>query len=261
MLPAHWRCRPGTWDELVFHEVVHHNAYGLPSQFDSADVVIDVGAHCGAFAWACVARGAALVQAYEVASDNYETLVANLSPIASRVRARHSAVWRSDTSEVVRFQPPRRSYNTGEGRVNPRVGEIVSSVSSLDDAVAEALDGGGSEVVRLLKLDVEGGEFPILYTTRTLDRVTEIIGEYHEGAHGLDPMDDLPPHTMSDLACHLTSMGFSVISEERRPGIGMFRARRHPVPCEPCAGDPPTAYRSSIGPSVSDWPVPAHKPD
>lgn len=34
--------------------------------------------------------------------------------------------------------------------------------------------------VRLLKLDVEGAEYPILLTSRGLALVAEIIGEYHE---------------------------------------------------------------------------------
>jgi hypothetical protein len=34
--------------------------------------------------------------------------------------------------------------------------------------------------VRLLKMDCEGSEWPLLYTSSELDRVQAVCGEYHE---------------------------------------------------------------------------------
>ena len=45
-----WRFRDGTLDKAIFNAVVRLNEYRLPDSFAPGDIVIDVGAHIGAFA-------------------------------------------------------------------------------------------------------------------------------------------------------------------------------------------------------------------
>ena len=46
--------RPGTLDRLIARSVLLDNEYRLPDRFEAGDLVIDVGAHVGSFATACL---------------------------------------------------------------------------------------------------------------------------------------------------------------------------------------------------------------
>jgi FkbM family methyltransferase len=224
--PAHWRTRPGTWDEAMWSAVVHQNEYEVPERLEHSDVVVDVGAHIGCFSWLCLARGAGRVHAYEVEPANFELLAANLAPAGERARAHHGAVWRSDREEDLFFSPPQLDIDTGGGSVMDGRGEpagrSLSFAAVLDEAVAAAPSGR----VRLLKLDCEGSEYPILYTAPTLDAIEEIVGEYHERPR--DPrFEGMPDFTIAALASFLADRGFEVRSAQTDPrGLGHFRARR-----------------------------------
>src|SRR5436309_15691185 len=105
-LPRHWQVRPGTWDSLIFFEIVIGNEYDLPSTFAPSDVVVDIGAHTGSFAWACLVRGAGLVHCYEVDEDNFALLEQNLLPFDGAVNARNAAGWSSDNDTSLVYVPP-----------------------------------------------------------------------------------------------------------------------------------------------------------
>ncbi len=62
--------RPGTLDEGIVYWVHGRNEYRLPDQFPPGTVVIDVGAHIGAFSLAAVDRGAQYVIAVEALAEN-----------------------------------------------------------------------------------------------------------------------------------------------------------------------------------------------
>jgi hypothetical protein len=78
----------------------------------------------------------------------------------------------------------------------------------------------GDGPVRLLKLDCEGSEWPILFTSRRLQQVREIVGEYHEretewGWCGAVRLQEF-----------LQAQGFAVDVQETRDGLGLFWAKR-----------------------------------
>ena len=52
-----WSFRPGTLDQSIFDGVVALDEYRLPERFGPDDIVVDVGAHIGSFAYAVVLRG------------------------------------------------------------------------------------------------------------------------------------------------------------------------------------------------------------
>lgn len=251
-----WTFRPGTIDRMTFNGVVGHNEYQLPDRFTPSDVVIDVGAHIGSFAYAAVQRGCRQICCFEPDRDNCRNAEAHLRPYieAGWVRLSRKAVWRSDANDdQLRFdgyQPFPKSFagmegilNTGNGSVLWGTGDEVAKIA-LDDVIDEITEGGARRV-RLLKLDCEGAEWPIVLTSRRLHLVDEIAGEFHElGGPFLEIGEDRPAtplvfqsdrvtrFTIEELARVLTEAGFAVTHRRhRRPdgaleGLGMFFAAR-----------------------------------
>ena len=190
-MPEAWKFRPGTIDRLIFDGVVALDEYRLPERFEPDDVVLDVGAHIGSFAYAVVLRGGKNVWSIEPDGANCAFAAEHLRPYVDGgyVRLMHAAVWRSDPNDdELRFdgyQVFPQSFldlagvvNTGGGSVMWGVGEPVQKVAF--DDVVDLATNRGERRVRLLKLDCEGAEWPILLTSRRLHLIDEIVGEFHE---------------------------------------------------------------------------------
>jgi FkbM family methyltransferase len=251
-----WRFRRGTLDRMIFNGVVVHDEYQLPARFASTDIVIDVGAHIGSFAYAVVMRGGEHIYSLEPDRANCACARENLQPYIERgyVRLMEAAIWRSDPNDdELRFDgyhPFPRSYagmegvlNTGNGSVMWGVGDPVEKIA-LDDLI-DLATGHGERRVRLLKLDCEGAEWPALLTSRRLRLIDEIVGEFHEiGGAFLEISEDRPAisqvfhcdrvarFTVDELVRSLGESGFHVTyCRHRRPdgaleGLGLFFARR-----------------------------------
>jgi len=121
--------------------------------------------------------------------------------------------------------------NTGGGSViacasiagtSPAVTDIEHVTAIPFDEIAR-----GAGKIDLLKIDAEGSEYPILLTSGTLDRVGEIVGEYHV-LYGVEPTPACSRHSpwnMEHLAAHLIFHGFDVQIVDK--GMqGLFRAYR-----------------------------------
>jgi len=227
--------RPGTQDEEAFREVMSENCYRLPSRLRADDVVVDVGAHIGNFSLACILRGAGRVLAFEPDRDNFRYLTSNLERWIGAT-ARNAAVWRSDKIEQVHFTgyPAQNAfldaapYANACGSCMPQVN--VSGVNERRpvesvplDQILEGIAADGKRV-RLLKLDCEGAEFPILYTSKRLDLVDEICGELHDfGLRGLPPMvEGFTDYDMDEMAYYLEGQGFDVDVEPNSQSRQMF---------------------------------------
>ena len=256
-----WTFRLNTVDRLIFNDVVGRNEYRLPDRFAPTDAIIDIGAHIGAFSHTVIQRGARQVWAFEPDFDNCRLAAVHLrdSLDAGFVRLFQKAVWRSDRADdQLRFdgyQPFPASFsgmegivNTGNGSVVWGRGEPVEQIA-LDAVIDEITTGtAGASRVRLLKLDCEGAEWPILLTSRRLHLIDEIVGEFHElGGDCLEIGEDRPRtpliftsdrvsrFTIDALASWLTDAGFHVTHHRhRRPdgaleGLGMFFAVREQV--------------------------------
>jgi FkbM family methyltransferase len=248
--------RNGTLDEAIFNAVVGFNEYRLPERFAACDIVIDIGAHIGSFAKAVLARGCENVTGIEPDAANFEIAADDLkSHIDSgRLRLIRGAVWRSDrNTDELRFDgyhPFPKSFagmqgilNTGNGSVIWGSGEPVAKIA-FDEIVDRATDRGAHRV-RLLKLDCEGAEWPILLTSQRLGLIDEICGEFHEiGGQFPEISEDraaqrpvfsfpnVDKFTIDVLVEHLTGAGFSVTwHRHTRPtgspeGLGLFFATR-----------------------------------
>lgn len=208
-----------TWDEVALY-----NEYKLPNRFRSDDVIIDVGAHVGAFTWSCVRRGAGLVIAVEPMQENRERLIANTHKERNQVEVIAKGLWLENGSLVLQDQPCHEAgvattYNllqqseSGQGRVV----ETITLESLIDHACGLSRSG----MVRLLKLDCEGGEYPGLLWAPNLGRVQEICGEIHRNT----PINGTV-YSTADIVDRLEGEGFTVTTEQNGPNTDLLWAVR-----------------------------------
>lgn len=230
--------RPNTLDEYIFKQVVGGNEYRLPRALQADARIVDIGAHIGSFSYACWLRGARHITAIEADEANYHAARQNLADTS--VDVRRMAVWRSDpewTGVSVRHTGHTQTgewSNTGGGNVLWADGaQFEVPTVSLDTVLTDWLQ---SKPVRLLKIDAETSEFPILLTATRLDLIHEIVGEFHE-VGGQYNDNYIPDHakvpgidafTIDILQECLDSQGFYT-QYTRFPGsnMGHFRSTRH----------------------------------
>ncbi|MDQ3024326.1 MAG: hypothetical protein M3R04_08105 [bacterium] len=77
----------------------------MPLRFEPTDVIVDVGGHIGAFAHACLMRGAGKVITCGTASRHLNLLRRNLARYGDRVEVIPAAVW--PAGELAMLSPTR----------------------------------------------------------------------------------------------------------------------------------------------------------
>lgn len=218
--------RQATDDAGIWHSVAGANEYGLPERFEPRSLVIDIGAHIGAFSYAVLDRGASWVLAVEADHENAQVWQHNLHAACratDRAVLLTAACWRSDARGETHVSLNRTGKNTGGSHVLAADGHPVATVG-LDSVIDLGLSISRQKTVRLLKLDCEGAEWPILFTSKRLPAVAEIVGEYHLGT---DHRMWIKPADISSLAAHLNQLGFCFESRQTdERGLGIFRAVR-----------------------------------
>ncbi len=231
-----WHFREGTpWDKHIFQEVVIANEYKLPDSFKPEDIVVDIGMHIGSFCYAALARGSHNVYGYEADRENYNLAVANLKPFGERVHLHQKAVWRSDRRGDILYHPGSSSIGNSGGGTVYWPGENKMDVIAFDDILQEVTHDGKSSV-RMVKMDCEWAEFPILLTSRKLSLIDSIHGEFHEMNDGKYDATPIPPvaqiagidrFTLDELTRCLERAGFSVTaSRSANSQMGKFFATR-----------------------------------
>lgn len=248
MAKPKFRPRSGTDDLANFVSIVLHNEYNLPERIDPGAVVVDVGAHVGSFVVAAYARGARNIWAFEAEARNFMALEDNVRDLGHQVRAFNLAVWRSDHWGAARLQyvPSEVVERTGGGHVFGGEGGAQEVQTIPFDAVLEMASCSKSwGRVNLVKMDCEGSEWPILLTSKNLDVVDSIIGEFHEiGGPNMDKITTQQSHprtipaiakvdghdayTADVLGTFLSGCGFTVdiVPTPGHEWIGKFWARR-----------------------------------
>lgn len=245
MAKPRFKFRPNTDDLGNYMSIVLHNEYGLPPRFDPDMAIVDVGAHVGSFAIAAYARGSRNIWCYEAEEKNFDALVGNVGNLEPHVQAYNLAVWRSDVqSGNLRYMASEVVERTGGGHVfsEDRSAQEIEAIP-FDAAIEFASARTGR--VGLVKLDCEGSEWPILLTSKWLDLVDEIIGEFHEiGGPNMEKVttaqshprtipqvaqvDGYEEYTIEVLGKFLSGQGF-ITEFLPTPGhewIGKFRAKR-----------------------------------
>ena len=157
-------------------ELMMEHAYDLePVCVRAGDVVIDAGAHLGAFTRVALTSGAGKVIAFEpnpaVLGCFRRTFAEEIE--SGRVQVVEAAVWREN--ETLRFDPSPEHQVTG--RLSSKGSTEVRAVK-IDDALAAL----GVQHVDFIKMDVEGAErHALVGATRTIQqsRPRMTICSYH----------------------------------------------------------------------------------
>jgi len=208
--------RGTTFDQIALQSVYHGNEYRLPERFRPEAVIVDVGAHIGAFSLACLQRGAGRVVAIEPHPQNYRFLVANTlgHADAGRIVLHEVAAGRWTNCEVwTTLTQPQGAYHSGGWCAVLGQGFRVRQV-----AFADLLPDGP---IRLVKFDCEASEWAILDTLpdEAAKRIEAMTGEYHLAQLG-------GTYSVDWLRWRLERWGFDVEIVEGSHDIGHFWATR-----------------------------------
>ncbi len=240
--------RPNTWDAAIWESVVTKNEYELPDDM-SGLVVLDIGAHVGAFAEACLTRGAAFVLSVECEPSNFDTLQRNLAHWGARSLCLRVAAWRSDDGhdrDKLTFLGYAPGYagerNTGGGACMAATETVTGGVLDVYpmafDAIFDlAVTLGKKSGVDVVKFDCEGSEGPILHTSRRLASVRQtIMGEWHSHLDELFQANSpvvAVAYSPDAIRTVLEGAGFAVEMRPTAGTLGIFRAARQSLPTMP----------------------------
>jgi FkbM family methyltransferase len=224
-----FKMRPGTFDTGIFTCIHELNEYRLEPVIPQDAVLLDIGTHIGCFSYTALERGAGIVYGFEASPENFEIACENLRPFIENGRCVlvNAALWRSDREElpILHFSKASNEENTGGGNVLGSSGVFDIQSVSLDDYL-ESID---NPRIYMIKIDCEGSEWPILYTSQKLHLINRIHGEYHEFGGSYNPDTVVPAearvqghdrYTIEELTAFLESQGFAVESERSRDAAG-----------------------------------------
>lgn len=220
--------RTQTMDEGIFEQVFMQNEYELGNL--SGKTVLDIGCHIGSFAAKAAQCGAERIVCFEPNPNNFELARANLKDLP-QCTVKHSAVGRSDKIVPMVLDMSDNASNLGGSCTVTDYGEPVATIS-LDDAIAEYNPS-------IAKIDAEGAEYPVLYSSTLLTQLDAIFGEFHNclGTQqmGLFCLDENTPEFLIDfkgrlnirsLAHFLKSLGYRVLVDNIDAPIGHFWAAK-----------------------------------
>ena len=164
------------------------------------DVVIDIGAHIGAFSvWAARQAASGRVYAFEPNDENYRLLEENKKLNDLTNLETFKLAVSDKAGEAVLFNSERRSlahslFEVGEGHHT-----VVRTISLAEILLANQIDR-----VNYLKIDAEGAEYLVVLNTpsKILCRIDKIFIEYHDYLHH--------GHNYEDLKKYLAENGFQV---------------------------------------------------
>jgi FkbM family methyltransferase len=216
-------CRKDTNDIDVYNEVYVNNIYNLKDMTDK--IVIDAGAHVGYFTKLCLDKGAKFVYALEANKNNYNHGCKVLFMRDNHVY-RNIALWRSDRCESKLYCSDVCDFGKTDGNniiYQNNSGEEVATIG-LDMVITTLANKYGK--VDLLKIDCEGSEFPILYTSQLLKSIPLIVGEYHSiTGTPKKEFNTGHPNNIAGLKGYLEDLGYSVTYERSAWG-GTFEASK-----------------------------------
>lgn len=176
-------------DEAVLNEVLTSDCYWT-SCFgrwrDGSQVIVDVGAHIGSFAWLWHQRDpTARIVCVEACLDNIEILTANVGEFAQVVHA--ACTYEPGELALLNSVKPGGTATGGSTVIPATEFQGVGTYGHLywrdsrplpKFTLEDAMQLAGDDRIDLLKVDCEGGEFSIL-EHGPLDRVAMVVGEYH----------------------------------------------------------------------------------
>lgn len=219
-MPLELRTRDDV-ERSIMARVIERNHYDLGDDLSGA-VVLDVGAHAGGFSVACLLRGAEAVYCFEPDPGLAELCGENLAAtgMAGTPHVDVAAVWADESPEDGLVMSRLVADDSGSGSVVYEAdGDAPSQtvpVADIDE-ILQAINHEHRSPVTIMKMDCEGAEYQILYNSRCLDIVQDMVVEFHEielplRAENLGSVDpsDMNGKALSEF---LLGMGFHVIGK------------------------------------------------
>lgn len=164
----------------VLEEIFVRRDYDISLRRSPA-TILDLGSNFGAsVAFFRMRYPAATIFAFEPAGRTFEQLRENAREMGN-VRVFREAVAGSAGEGTLHSAPSRSAGASLVSRTKNTKSETVTTVT-LDDVLArERIDW-----IDLMKFDVEGSEVEIFRQARCIDKIGELIGEYHPDLTGLE---------------------------------------------------------------------------
>lgn len=224
------RLRPDTWDGDICRSVLVDNEYGLPDNMRGY-VVLDIGAHIGAFAIACQKRYAKSITCYEPDPENFELLAHNVNDDvenATEVTVIQMAV----AGKTRKDAGIRRLKNHDFGRRNTGHVDIFGDPDGTPCCgINDAIKCIG-EPIDILKIDCEGAEWSIFEEIDLTD-VRAITAELHAVESDHPALDDIRGKSLVDLTENaiqiLERAGFATTVTYNGPDLAKLVASRPAV--------------------------------
>lgn len=221
--------RRGSSDANIWASVAGPgNEYRLPDKFESSDLILDIGLNTGAFAYACLQRGAGKVIGFEPDPENYTIARKQLKQEIKdgRVEIYPLAViggsgfeWRTFSGTVISDG----QINHGGAFLFGENGEDYGLKKYIVNTPIQVPCIGFEDIIhdhgmnrRLVKLDCEGSEFEIINHSSDLCGYQEAVGEYHgyQGRSG-------------EQLSHMMKIAFTTeLVPHPNSAMGLFFARR-----------------------------------
>lgn len=173
--------RTFTDDQYILDKVFYSNYYRLKGleKPEDAPVVVDIGAHCGYFAFSAMALGAKKVYAFEPFLDNYRILLKNVEQAEVGKIIPHQVGVYTQAANVKFFYPKiEQGKMLNFSNINIDVGDgkhHVAPCITLDEVLQEYVQ---EEFVDILKVSIGYAESNILASSNTIfKKVKNICGE------------------------------------------------------------------------------------
>ncbi len=214
---ARFKVRVNTSDALMIWEVWRAKVYDdVRIPICAGDVVVDMGAHIGAFA----VRAARLahhgqVYAFEASSKNYALLTENRQLNDLRNLYIENSAVSDRRGKMPLYMPSDNGILGSLMQETSSFMEMVQAITFTDIIAKHAIDK-----IDFLKVDVEGAEFDILFASsdETLPIIQKMVIEYHEFEGN--------KRSHQDLVNLLNLQGFKVVVEKAIfPQPGWFGTR------------------------------------
>lgn len=218
--PSHFR--DDTNDREIWEHVFQLDEYQLPDDL-SGKTILDIGAHIGSFAALCLHRRAARIYCFEPNIDSFQLLQQNLADDLDKVTLSNAAVYSSVTLHHTHsggansggnsLWPERRGFGQPQNRYacwSIPLDDILRTIGHVD----------------LLKIDVEGSEFPILLRSKELHRVDRIYGEWHEAEQAPEAVNGSWEWRVEMIRDYLAKFSFRMHWWPAQGELGLFQATR-----------------------------------
>jgi FkbM family methyltransferase len=167
---------PTITDEIVIREIFDDNVYQIYPDDVRDGIVVDIGANVGIFSIYCSLLGAKEIFAFEPEDDNRTMLIKNMNAnhISNINFSSFAVSGKNETFEIYKAQGATKRTEYADKELDVKKQKVKAK------AINEILDG--MQEIAVMKIDCEGGEYPIFaaITEENLKKIKYITMEFHK---------------------------------------------------------------------------------